>query len=293
MLGSLLLIVAIVIISYILISSSSSNDNIYANIKKPKKEITPTNLPKNPYFNTMQYHEDYRDIISTFIQVASSKQIFNNGIFNVGNRAVYKVKVSENEIKNIINQFINMINKKNDESAITSNVNLGWNNVLYDKSNLVKSGWDKAQEELGLPPSVYPKPIGKGNIKLIDIIEYSKFETKHEVRYIMTIIVQKENSRDQMSATITMMKEKDKKEFVIEEILINGFLTFDYSGEVAPPTTPLADIGEKSNIVSDVSIMNSLQKRLDHTEQLMQDFTDNLDDETREFNQSMPKYRSI
>jgi len=293
MLNSLLLIIAFIIVAYILISSSSNDDKIYASVKKPKKEIEPKNLPTNPYFNSMQYHEDYRDIMTIFTEVASGKQIFNNGIFNVGNRAVYKVNVDESEIKQIINQFIDMINEKNKNSPVTSNINLGWNNVLYDKSNLIKSGWDKSQEELGLPPSIYPKPVGKGNIKLIDIIEYSKFETKHEVRYLMTIIIQKENSRDQMSATITMMKEKEKSEFTIEEILINGFLTFNYSGEVMQPTYPIANIGEKSNITSDVSIMDSLQGRLDHTEQLMQDFTDNLDDETREFNQSMPKYRSI
>jgi hypothetical protein len=275
-------------------SSTSFDDNIYATIKKPIKEKEPTNLPKNPYFNPMQYHEDYRDIITTFTQVASGKQIFNNGIFNVGNRAVYKVDVSENEIKKIIDQFITMINNKNDSLPITSNVNLGWNNVLYDKSNLVKSGWDKSQEELGLPQSIYPKPIGKGDIRLIDIIEYSKFETKSEVKYIITIVIQKDNTRDQMMAEVVMMKEKQKKEFIIEEIQIAGFLTYDYSGEIEPTSLqPLADIGEKNGITSDVSIMGSLQKRLDHTEQLMSDFTDNLDDETREFEESMPKYRSI
>lgn len=282
-----IILLIIIIITFVILTKQTDEEYDEITYVKKHKKVKEDKL--NTYFNNVQFHNDYRDIITTLTFLSTQKQMFN-----LGNRAVHKIDVSETEIKNIINEMIDLINERNKTLPSTFNINIGWNNVLPEKSSLVKSGWDKQQENLGLPKSLYSDMSGKRDIKLIQITEYDKFETTKEIRYSITCIIQKQDVADQMVLHLLLTKEKQKNELYIEEFLVNGFLTNYYTGATLPlHMQPVSHTGEASNITSDKSIMDILENRLDYTENMMADFTNNLDTDTKQFVQSMPTERSL
>lgn len=211
-------------------------------IKRDNKEVTVVgdDLVK-PYFVENQFHTDYRDALTAFNNIApSQKQMFNRS-----NYPVTTSTVDVKEVKYLIKSFIKELNK-NIKHVVSdsSNVNSGWDDHMPEKQE--KSGWEKQQEELGLPSSLYCDPAKKGKIKLIKIDHLEKYTTSDQTRYVTILILQKVNTEDQMVLrtsfvldNVDMNKDRNffenkivdgsvvdnSKDVKIEEIFVLGFMT--------------------------------------------------------------------
>jgi hypothetical protein len=196
----------------------------------------------NPYFLEVQFHQDYRDTSNAFTLLSpDQRQIFNKSDMPIVNVD----KPSSSEIKHLITKFIKEVNKtiKNhvsNEITLTS-----WQDNTPEKK--YKSGWDKQQEELGLPGSIYLDPAEKAPVKLIKVDHSEKYETEEEIKYVIFLIIQKKNVKDQMVLRVSFVIEKkdinlDREFFAkskntyetsvkIEEIFTLGFMTNHSFGE--------------------------------------------------------------
>lgn len=195
----------------------------------------------NKFFQEVQFHQDYRDTMNAFNLLTDQKPFFNIADLPVTNLE----KPSNSEINNLISKFIREVNKivKNhvsDELGATS-----WTDNMPQKK--YKSGWDKQQEELGLPGSIYNEPAPKSSIRLIKLDHAEKYETDAEVKYVVFLIIQKRNTEDQMLVRVSFVVDKQDlnldREFFdknknsyetsvsIEEISIIGFMITHGFGE--------------------------------------------------------------
>lgn len=219
---------------------AGQDDEYSINIKDANKYIdrilkAKTKGAINPNFLEMQFHGDYKDTLTAFNNIVPcQKQLFNRS-----NLPVTTIEPNINEIKQLIVSFINEVNKniKNQDDNQISGV--GWND--FKPENKIKSGWDKQQEALGLPTSIYKDGAERAPIKLIKIDHLEKYETDDETRHVTYLIIQKKNVSDQMVIRVSFVidrndlnmdreffdSEKNFYETVvkIEEIFVVGFLS--------------------------------------------------------------------
>jgi len=244
--------------------NSSLDDNTYLDVlfektAKDEEKIKSGKVNLNsiddpvvkPYFSEVQFHNDYRDVITAFNNIApSQKQWFNRSDYPV-ETTTPQVK----EVKYLIKSFIKELNKNVKYEVLENeNVNAGWDDTMPEKS--VKSGWDKQMEQLGLPCNVYNKPAGKSKVKLLKIDQMEKYQTSDQTRYIVYLILQKMNVDDQMVLRVSFVlnnqdvnNERDffkrkniegKKykpstaDVIIEEIFVVGFMS-DFGFGVKSP----------------------------------------------------------
>jgi len=191
----------------------------------------------NPYFEEMQFHTDYRDTLNAFnLIVPNQKQLFNRSDLPLTNTCSPPIS----EVNKLIANFIREINKmiKNHVSD-ELNMQNGWQDDMPQKK--FNDGFGNEMLELGLPQSIYIEPRPKAFIKLIKVDHTEKYETSDEIRYVVFLIIQKKNTKDQMVVKVSFVidrsdlnlereffsKDKNNYETVvkIEEISVIGFLT--------------------------------------------------------------------
>jgi hypothetical protein len=215
-------------------------DRMSKNMKQPvvsSIESDESNGEDDKYFSETQFHNDYRDTITAFGNVApAQKQLFNRSNF-----PVKFVNPKLSEVKELVRGFIKEVNKsvKNNVPDVM-NSNSGWDEMMPEQN--VKSGWDKQQEELGLPCSIYNEPAKKGKVKLIKVDHIEKYATEEQIRYVTYLILQKVKVKDQMLVRVSFVLDNliDERQFFtdsdrkghkstvtvnIEEIFILGYLT--------------------------------------------------------------------
>lgn len=188
----------------------------------------------NPNFIEIQFHQDYRDTSNAFILMSPNQK----EIFNKGDLPIKIDEPSYDETKKIVKKFIKEVNRTVKYHVSSEDGLKNWQNHMTDKK--FKSGWDKQQEALGLPTSIYLDPAEKASIKLIKLDHAEKHETDDEIKYVVFLIIQKKNVNDQMLVRVSFVVEKrdlnlDREFFSkknsyetsvkIEEIFIIGFLT--------------------------------------------------------------------
>lgn len=218
-------------------SLEDTDDNYYLN---ELSKYTLENMDKyiNPIFVEGQFHNDYRDTITAFNNIApSQKQIFNQANIpaNFTNPPI-------NEVKKLVKDFMRELNK-NVLSSVPEfrNKHSGWDEVMPEKN--VESGWDKHMKSLGLHASLYPEPAKKSKVKLIAIDHVEKYEVDDEIKYVCYLYLQKKNIMDQLVIKVSFVINKretnlDRKFFdtenvhdtenvIIEEIFILGHLAVD------------------------------------------------------------------
>ena len=71
-----------------------------------------------------------------------------------------------------------------------------WNDNQPERK--IKSGWEKQQEVLGLPTSIYNEHLGHGKIKLVKIDKADYYKTDNDCKYEILIIIHKKDAMDQM-----------------------------------------------------------------------------------------------
>lgn len=221
-----------------------ANEKIYDNSNKYIDQIIKSQKKTkvNPYFMEIQFHNDYRDTHNAFVLlVPNQKQLFNRS-----NLPIINVSTPSNqEIIPLIKNFINETNKVLDRNVPDDFKVRDWRNGLADKD--FKSGWEKQQEKLGLPRSIYNAPAKKEHIKLIKVDHSERFETEDEIRYVVFLVVQKLSIQDQMLVKVSFQIDKQDvnidREFFdkckneydtlvkIEEAFVMGYMTKDSFGK--------------------------------------------------------------
>jgi len=174
------------------------------------------NKPINQYFQEMQFNDSYRDTMDAFNAIVpNQKQLFNRA-----DMPVTILPVQEDEIKELVESFINEVNKnvrqqKENNELITP---IGWNNFKPDPK--IESGWDKQQKALGLPTDIYEKSAKIMPIELVKIDKLEKYQTEDEIRYVVYMIVQKTKKHETMDQMVLRVS------FVVDIKNVNGDRTF-------------------------------------------------------------------
>jgi hypothetical protein len=213
-------------------------ENIYdSSMKYIDKILASKNKHKtNSYFMEAQFHNDYKDTIQAFnFLIPNQRQLFNRS-----NMPVINVSTPNNdEIIPLITNFINEVNDVLDKNVSDYSVTKNWKTNIIEKNQ--KSGWEKQQEKLGLPGSIYNSSADKEHIKLVKIDHSERFETEDEIKYTAFLIIQKPSVKDQLLVKVSFQitktdvnsdrnlckNNKDDIETLvkIEEIFIMGFMT--------------------------------------------------------------------
>lgn len=190
----------------------------------------------NPNYVDIQFHNDYRDVITALNNLVPEKR----QRFNLANIPLVYSEPETNEIKLMVTDFINVLNENlQSEVPIHRNPNSGWDEAIVDPN--VESGWNKVQKSMGLPVSIYENPAGKSPVKLIAIKYVQKYETEDEIKYAIDIVIQKHNVIDQMVIKASFVQDKrplhDENNFflsknidmkvIIEDVFITGYLSND------------------------------------------------------------------
>lgn len=193
----------------------------------------------NPYFQEIQFHQDYRDTLNAFNLLCEQKKAFNKSdtpILKASNPA-------EEEVNKLVTRFVKELNKtiRKDVGDVAGQKLNSWNDNM-PVTNLRKKddSWEKYMKDLGLPPSIYPEPANRAQVKLIKIDYIEKLETTNETKYSVHLIIQKKNVTDQMIVKVSFVVdnsdinldreffEKGKNGYetsvIIEEISVVGYL---------------------------------------------------------------------
>lgn len=258
--------------------------------------------PINPNILDVQFHNDYRDVITAINNlVPDQKQLFN-----LPNIPVVYSEPKTSEVKNLISDFINVVNINiAQEVPNARNKNSGWDEAIPDPR--IESGWEKVQKGLGLVPSLWSDPVAKSGIKLININYVQKYETEDELKYSCDIIVQKAGVDDQMMLKASFVQDKrpliDENNFftsknvqmkvVIEEVFILGYLSkegndarLEYDNE----STKYQDYNlmEKNQMTDPKFIQGMLLEKYQQKADEMNQFNLMLDEEGQTFHQTLP-----
>ena len=288
-------------------------------VDSTKKKRTKRTKINDKYLD-MQFHNNYRDVLTAFNNIAPDQK----QIFNMGNIPITISKPNTSEVKNLINEFLKELNY-NIKTEVTDNItpNSGWDDLAPLKN--VKSGWKKEQEILGIP-DVYDDPAKKGKVKLIRIDNIEKQDTEAESKYICKIIIQKKNVKEQMIIKLSFVIPKivtdertlfknancgsDKyvtdnpnnpprtdhlgiSNVIIEEIFVIGYLSDDGVQNINPCSYK-EDDGynfdrmENNEIVSMTTIQKELRNKYNNRKYEMDQFNQAMDNETKKFHSSLP-----
>jgi hypothetical protein len=217
-------------------SKSKGMPNLIYKTKRDHK--TGKYSPINPFFLDIRIHNDYRDVLTSFDNVAPDQRPY----FNRSMLPVRQVQVDPVSVKPMVKEFIKRINedvKVNVYEQVTSQT--GWNEYAELKKPEI-DGWGKQMRQLGLPESLWDHPAHKDKLRLLKIDEVEKFITEEQINIIVHMVIQKKNVSDQMVIRVSYIMDNvdinaDRnfnKDNVapdynvrIEEIYVIGYLT-DY-----------------------------------------------------------------
>lgn len=171
---------------------------------KKKHKIKHDEFAVNSEFIEMQYHKDYNDVITAINNLTPQKELFNLGF-----KPVVNSKPNHENVKSLVELFVNKINYEIEHNVQEYlHTNSGWNDM--GKRKREKTGIEKIlEDELGLPGSLYTEPAGNAPIKLIKIDRAEQFTTDDQIRFIIYIIIQKENVKDQMVLQVQFFMERE------------------------------------------------------------------------------------
>lgn len=256
----------------------------------------------NPNFLYIQWHNDYRDVVTAINNLIPERKQF----FNLPNIPVVYSEPEVGEVKNLVKDFIEVINKNLVEEVPSyRNPNSGWDEAITDPN--VESGWDKVQKSLGLAPSLYDRPAGKAPVRLIAVKLVQKYETEDEIKYAIELVIQKASVDDQMVIKASFVQDKrpmrDENNFfytriidlkvVIEDLYIIGFLSndgvddklnFDYEANKYYDYNQM----EVNNMTDPKYIQRVLMDKYRQRTQEMEQRNAMLDEEGQEFHAQLP-----
>jgi hypothetical protein len=290
-------------------------DNLVKMTQKKRHRKTKVN---GKYLD-MQFHNNYRDVLTAINNIAPDQK----QIFNMGNIPVITTIPNTSEVKNMVDQFIQELNKniKSEVSNVLTK-NSGWDDLAPQKK--VKTGWEKEQDVLGVV-DIYDDPAKKSSVRLVKIMELEKQETEAEQKYLIKLIIQKKNVKEQMILKLSFVIPKivtdertlfknahcgsekyitdnpnskstpDKlgsSNVIMEEIFVVGFLSDDDENNIMnynPNDFEEYSFQRMDNneVLATSTIMKELQKKFNQRKCEAEKFNNAMDNETRKFHESM------
>jgi hypothetical protein len=268
---------------------SARDANIYTKLERPAGivneqsyldkllEYTKTRNSSNmvlPYFVEMQFHNDYKDVITAFDIICES----GRPVFNRSSEPVKFTPLEPSQGGQMIDVFMTQLNTimKDKIKDIVSMEN-GWNNIQENPS--VESGWDKQMKKLGVPSNIYDKGTRKAVIRLIKVDKVDMFETDSQIKYDIYCIIQKDGSYDQMVIKVGFVMDKsdmneDRNFFTddktvdlnvhVETVFVIGFMTGHSYGSqnknVRQDFYTFENI-EKDGMMNDEEVIKQLKKK--------------------------------
>ncbi len=241
--------------------------------KKIQKLKSKKQIRIKPYFVDMRVHNDYRDTITAFNDVAPDQR----PMFNRSMLPVKQVEVNPKQVKPLVRAFLKRVNddvKYNVSDSL--NEQSGFDEFVQEK-RMETDGWGEEMKQLGLPESLYLKPAKRAKIVLIKIDAVEKYATEEQLNFIVHMIVQKKNSSDQMIIKVSFILDNydvnadrnlNKKDAEIdyntkiEEIYVIGFLTdHQYGDPVERKDFYQFENIEKDEVLDQELILKALQEK--------------------------------
>jgi len=280
--------------------SSCSKLSDLSLLSQPNIDIQRETL--NPNFIDIQFHNDYRDIITALNNLVPEKK----QRFNVANIPIVYSKPDIYEVQPIMIDFVQILNE-NIKSAVPlyRNPNSGWDEAVIDPT--IESGWDRVQKSLGLPVSLYHNPASNAMARLISIMLVQKYETEDEIKYAVTFVLQKQGVDDQALLKATFVQDKrilrDENNFfvskkvdmkiIIEDVYILGYLSkggLDAAREFDLDTVKYYEYDqmENNNLVDPKDIQKILMEKYKERTTEMDMRNALLDEEGQAFHKTLP-----
>lgn len=236
----------------------------------------------NPYFQEMQFHQDYRDTLNAFGLMCEQKPIFNKSYLPL----LKSEKTNESEVSGLVDQFVSSLNTHitNDVGDIAAQQLNSWNDNMPPvtaSNNIIKkkASWEDYNEELGLPPTIYIDPAAREQVKLLKIDNINKYETSAQLKYCVYLILQKPSVVDQMIVKVSFVIDKNdvdlEREFfdknknkfetkiIIEEIATVGFMIKQGSGKPKSQREKFYDYDgfDEGRLISEKDVIRQLNNK--------------------------------
>ena len=231
------------------------------------------NINIRPYFVDMRVHNDYRDTLTAFNDVAPDQR----PIFNRSMLPVKQIDVNPKQVKPLVKAFLKRVNNDIKYNVTDSlNAQSGFDEFVSEK-RMETDGWGEEMKQLGLPESLYLKPAKRSKIVLVKIDAVEKYATEDQLNFIVHMIVQKKNTPDQMIVKVSFildnldtnadrnLNNKEKEidyNARIEEIYIVGFLTDHKYGDPVDRKDfyQFEDI-EKDDMIDNELVLKTLKEK--------------------------------
>ncbi len=253
----------------------------------------------NMEFIEAQFHNDYRDTITAFNNIAPAQK----QVFNISNMPVNFSNPKHHEIKKLVNDFINELNNNiTNDVPDYRNLATGWDEPLQDPQ--MKNGWDKHMEQLGLPKSLYPDPAKKAKVKLLKIDHVEKYETEDEIKYSCFLFIKKNKVEDIIIIKVSFVLDKriinedrlffserpTETKVILEEIFMLGYMTEKGVGRTNDFRDKFYNFNnlDKEGIIKDEEIIKQLNKKLAERHKETQRFDDTLETQFRDLKMNSP-----
>lgn len=151
-------------------------------------------------FVSDQFHDDYRDVITSMTKLTPQKEYFNQS-----EKPTTKMELGQKKILKLVKNFLDEIN---DTSRNLPPINKDdtWASMMTLEND--QDGWEKQMKKLGLPPGIYNKPAGYSKLELIKIKGFEGEETEDEMRVICLILCQKKGVNDQILLKVNFHFDK-------------------------------------------------------------------------------------
>lgn len=284
----LIIIIAIIIVLWMVHKKQSTKHTQSQSQKKQSTVLEPASVvvatKPDEYFTDAKFHIGYVDVINAFNNLApNQRQIFN--INNVPCKVTNDY--NNKEITEMLNDFVESVNKDIKVNVMSvHSVNSGWDEQVFEPE--IKSGWDKVQESLGLPATLYQRPAVKTHVSLDGFSNVVKYETENEIKYDVRIVLSKEKIKDKLVIKGSFVIVKgilgNEARVLIETLDILGFLTSQGMGtdRIDLDNYYYFDSLEKNNMLTGKTIEKELMKKYDMRRKVMQERIDNSDMDVKE-----------
>lgn len=249
----------------------------------PQIKKKPTMRIVKPSFIEAQFHQDYMDVISAFNDISpNQRQIFN--INNVPCKVMHGVDIEN--VGKMVTDFVDSINDDISRNVpLIHTANSGWDETLPEYSG--KSGWEKVQESLGLPTSLYNKPKLNTKVNLVQFSDVIKYETETELKYTCKIIISKNEVKDKLVIQVSFVHPKEiqnVENIILETISVIGYLSKQGSEGDIIPTEDFYyfDSLEKNNMITGKTVATELMKKYELRQNVMQEQIDGMELDVQE-----------
>lgn len=221
-----------------------------------------------------QFHQDYIDVIDAFSQMAPN----NKQLFNINNYPCKTTKDQDIEyVRGVVGEFIDAVNEIIYDKVNVERANVQtWKPLLEQKYN---DGFQKVQKELGLPEKLYNASVAYTKIKFVEFSNIFKYEIEDEVKYVVEVVISREESPDKMLFKLHFIYNKALPENIItERINVEGFISRRGTDAIYNDINDYYkfDSLDDHNMLNIDDIMGELDYKYKVRTKLMQDRVNNL-----------------